>query len=97
MANLIAPLLSQAITKGEFQSATKLIEQYGQIVIRDLHAAANHNERTEVLNNAMAFLHDRLRLARVMRSHLQAQLKALSGASSYSDTQSSQNTWQVDG
>ena len=97
MANHITDLLSQAIAKGDFQAVSGLIDQYGRTVARDFQVAPNNAERTVIVNQAVAFLQDHLHMARVMRSHLHAQLKALSRTSSYSETRSSQNTWQMEG
>ncbi len=89
--------IQRTIEAGRFGAAIPLIEHYGQYVVQKLIAAKNPQERDEIAGRACAFLHDRLHLARVMRSHIATQLKTTSRVVSYSNIPSIESTWRVEG
>ncbi len=88
--------LRRALEAGNFEAALPLIEEYGKAVLRAMRAAPDDHARANILDEASSFLQDRLHLARVLRSHLSAQLTANSRLVSYEGGPSTKSTWRFD-
>lgn len=89
--------IQRAIESGSFEAAIPLIEQYGEAVLSALRGAGTSQQRSAIASEASAFLQDRLHLARVMRSHLAAQIGAASRNASYAGAPCVNNTWLIEG
>jgi len=89
--------LQRAIESGSFETAMPLIEKYGEAVLSELRKAGDAKERSAIASDASAFLQDRLHLARVMRSHIAAQIGAASRIASYASVPGVINTWHIEG
>ena len=97
MDKLLAIRLENAIAAGNFEAAQPMIHEYGKSVFARYSSASTLDQRAAILDEALGFLNDRLCLARVMRSHLAAQLERVSTASRYGESQRSIATWQMEG
>ncbi len=89
--------IQRSIEAARFEAAVPLIEQYGQGILSALRNAATSQERSAIASEATAFLQDRLHLARVMRSHLAAQIGAVSRIACYASAPCVHNTWLIEG
>jgi hypothetical protein len=89
--------IQSAIESGSFEVAIPLIEQYGQALLSALRGAGTSQEGSALASEAAAFLQDRLHLARVLRSHLAAQIGAASRSASYASAPCAANTWLIQG
>lgn len=92
----IGARLRAAIEAGSFETATALSEEYGEAAIGELRGAITAEERMAIAHEAAAFLEDRLHLARVMRSHIAAQIGAASRLCCYANTPAIDKTWSLD-
>lgn len=89
----IGDRLRAAIESGCFETATALSKEYGDAAVQELRTAISPAERTAIANEAAAFLGDRLHLARVMRSHIAAQIGAASRLCCYTSIPAIDTTW----
>ncbi len=97
MAARLEEEIQRALEAGQFESAIPLIEQYGETILNALRNSGTSEERSTIASEATAFLQDRLHLARVLRSHLAAQVGAASRIASYSSTPCISSTWLIEG
>ncbi len=88
--------LRAAIESGSFETATALSKEYGEAAVQELRAATTPQGRIVIAHEAAAFLEDRLHLARVMRSHIAAQIGAASRLCCYANIPSIDQTWFVE-
>jgi hypothetical protein len=88
--------LKHALETGDFCSAVPLIEEYGNLTMQALRTSRSLSERQAVLDEASSFLQDRLHLARVLRSHIAAQIAASSRLISYNDNPITESTWHFE-
>jgi hypothetical protein len=93
----IGERLRRALDAGNFDQALELAAAYGESVKNDLHSAATLDEKALIVDEASRFLQDRLHLARVMRSHIAAQLGIAVRTALYQDTAVPENHWQING
>jgi hypothetical protein len=87
--------LRRALESGHFEVALPLIE-YGKAALQAMRVARDDRTRTNILNETSSFLQERLHLARVLRSHLSAQVRASSRLISYESMACTKSTWKVD-
>jgi hypothetical protein len=97
MAETVAEQLKHAIESGDFDTANVLVKQYGRAVSQEFHECATPEGKKAVVDQALAFLHDRLHLARVVRAHIASRLQAATGSSCYQSSTARYSTWRVDG
>ena len=95
--NLAAESLKSAIECGDFERALASIENYGSDVRGELKEADTREAHLAIMQESLAFLQDRLHLARVMRAHIASQLAVVSRLSSYGSSPNCQSTWNVEG
>jgi hypothetical protein len=88
--------LRQALECGHFEVALPLIDEYGKAALQAIRAARDDHARANIHDEASSFLRDRLHLARVLRSHLSAQLGASSRLISYESVPCTKSTWKLD-
>ena len=97
MAETVAEKLKHAIESGDFDAANVLVKQYGEVVSREFHDCNTTEGKKAIVDQALAFLHDRLHLARVVRAHIASRFHAVTGSSCYQDSAARYTTWRVDG
>jgi hypothetical protein len=88
--------LRRALESGHFEVALPLIDEYGKAALQAMRVARDDRTRTNILNETSSFLQERLHLARVLRSHLSAQVRASSRLISYESMACTKSTWKVD-
>jgi hypothetical protein len=88
--------LRRALESGHFEAALPMIDEYRNATLHDMGAAGDDRTRANILNEASSFLRDCLHLARVLRSHLSAQLAASSRLISYDSAPCPKSTWKLD-
>lgn len=96
MAADLANQLEGALKTGDFGRAQPLLAAYARAVRTELFSATHAGEREEILRNALETLNAHLYLARAMRSHISARLKALAGESLYRAPSRKTYTWRIE-
>ncbi|HLH01609.1 MAG TPA: hypothetical protein VKX25_02480 [Bryobacteraceae bacterium] len=96
-ADLAAERLKTAIEAVDFEHAPALAEAYGQAIREQIEATPDPRKRDSILEEARAFLEDRLHLARVLRAHVGAQYRAAAGLASYQNFANEQRSWHCEG
>lgn len=87
--------VTSAIQSGDFEAAQPLIAEYGSAIQAKLRSASPH-DRQLIFDHALETLHEHLRLARLMRSHMHLRLRQLSGESLYNGHAQPLHTWHLD-
>ena len=85
-----------ALEAGDFETALPLIERFGQAVTMAVHANSDIAQQRRMIDDAAAFLRDRLHLARVMRARLASEAASLTQSMSYTGAQPVEAIWQME-
>jgi hypothetical protein len=89
--------LREALQAGDFDAAQSLVLDYGRLIEERLRAAATAQERQTIFDDAQETLTNDSYLVRVMRSHICADLQAVSGHMQYQPVQSDPHCWRMEG
>ena len=83
VVNKAGARLSHAIEAANFEAARTLVLDYRTEILAELSTAATQHEREQVAADAVESLTRYLHLARAVRSHIAAQLRANTGSTLY--------------
>ena len=85
-----------ALEAGVFERALPLFERFGKAVTMVVHANSDIAQQRRMIDDAAAFLRDRLHLARVMRARLASEAASLTQSMSYTGAQPVEAIWQME-
>ena len=83
MVNELTARITAALGAGDFEGAEPLLASFFSSLETDLAQAPATQDRAAALQDAIGWMHRWLSLSRVMRSHLNEQLRLNLGALSY--------------
>ena len=93
----VAHSLRSAIEAGDFERACALTGPYRETIVRALRNAPSADARETIARETIAFLNERLHMARVLRAHLASRLAAATRAQFYQTPAKCDNTWLLQG
>ena len=91
-----ADQLTGALEAGDFETAERVAIEYGDSVVVEIRAGGDTAGRAIVLRQALDTLNDCLHLTRVLRAHLEEQVRANSLAIEYQPAGPERRLWQFE-
>ncbi|MBV8071883.1 MAG: hypothetical protein JO270_18385 [Acidobacteriaceae bacterium] len=97
MAEDLQGELYEAIQAGDFPRMCILMPQYRERLEKQLAATENAEDRRQMLQGSLVFLEESLHLARVIRAHMAARLRAMNSLCCYQSSEGGTSRWSVNG
>jgi hypothetical protein len=88
--------LTRALEAGDFETAERVAIEYGESVAAQMQTSDDTAGKAVVLRQALDTLNNCLHLARVLRAHLAAEVRANSPALEYQPAASEDRHWQFE-